>query len=100
MKDNKTILKLYDTYINDIYDMTPENLEISKKVVEFENLLLPTLTKEQKELLNKISDFENDRTDVLTKETFKFAYSLATNLIVESLKDFNDLPNKKNLHIT
>lgn len=100
MKDDKTILKLYDTYINDIYDMTPENLEISKKVVEFENLLLPTLTKEQKELLNKISDLENDRTDLITKETFKFAYSLATNLIVESLKNFNDLPNKKNLHIT
>ena len=79
MQDNETILKLYDTYINDIYDMTPENLEISKKVVEFENLLLPTLNQEQKKLLNQISDLENDRTDLLTKETFKFAYSLSTN---------------------
>ena len=100
MKDDKTILKLYDKYIDDIYSITKDNIEISKKVVELENILLPTLTKEQKDLLNQISNLENDRTDVLTKETFKFAYSLATNLIVESLKNFNDLPNKKNLHIT
>ena len=100
MKDDKTILKLYDKYIDDIYSITKDNIEISKKVVELENILLPTLTKEQKDLLNQISNLENDRTDILTKNTFKFAYSLATNLIVESLKNFNDLPNKKNLHIT
>lgn len=90
MKDDKTILKLYDKYIDDIYSMTKDNIEISKKVVELENVLLPTLTKEQKELLNQISNLENDRTDILTKNTFKFAYSLATNLIVESLKNHNE----------
>lgn len=90
MKDDKTILKLYDKYIDDIYSMTKDNIEISKKVVELENVLLPTLTKEQKDLLNQISNLENDRTDILTKNTFKFAYSLATNLIVESLKNHNE----------
>ena len=90
MKDDKTILKLYDKYIDDIYSMTKDNIEISKKVVDLENVLLPTLTKEQKELLNQISNLENDRTDILTKNTFKFAYSLATNLIVESLKNHNE----------
>ena len=75
--------------------MTKDNIEISKKVVELENVLLPTLTKEQKELLNQISNLENDRTDILTKNTFKFAYSLATNLIVESLNNFNQISNKK-----
>ena len=90
MKDDGTILKLYDKYTNDIYDMTKDNIEISKKIVELENVLLPTLTKEQKELLNQISNLENDRTDILTKNTFKFAYSLATNLIVESLKNHNE----------
>ena len=90
MKDDKTILKLYDKYIDDIYSITKDNIEISKKVVELENILLPTLTKEQKDLLNQISNLENDRTDILTKNTFKFAYSLATNLIVESLKNHND----------
>ena len=86
------ILNLYNKYIDDIYSMSKENLEISKKVVELENNLLPTLSKAQKELLDKINNLENDRTDLLTKETFKFAYSLATNLIVESLKN----PNEKN----
>lgn len=86
------ILNLYNKYIDDIYNMSKENLEISKKVVELENNLLPTLSKAQKELLDKINNLENDRTDLLTKETFKFAYSLATNLIVESLKN----PNEKN----
>lgn len=95
MKDDKTILKLYDKYIDDIYSMTKDNIEISKKVVELENVLLPTLTKEQKELLNQISNLENDRTDILTKNTFKFAYSLATNLIVESINNFNQISNKK-----
>ena len=65
------------------------------KIVELENVLLPTLTKEQKELLNQISNLENDRTDILTKNTFKFAYSLATNLIVESINNFNQISNKK-----
>ena len=86
------ILNLYNKYIDDIYNMSKENLEISKKVVELENNLLPTLSKAQKESLDKINNLENDRTDLLTKETFKFAYSLATNLIVESLKN----PNEKN----
>lgn len=86
------ILNLYNKYIDDIYSMSKENLEISKKVVELENNLLPTLSKEQKKLLDKINNLENDRTDLLTKEAFKFAYSLATNLIVESLKN----PNEKN----
>ena len=91
MKDDKTILKLYEKYIDDIYSsITYENLEISKKVLEFENILLSTLNQEQRELLNKISDLENDRTDLITKETFKFAYSLATNLIVESLKKHSE----------
>ena len=86
-----SISDLYKKYIDDIYSsITYENLEISKKVLEFENILLSTLNQEQKELLNKISNLENDRTDLITKETFKFAYSLATNLIVESLKNHNE----------
>ena len=86
-----SISDLYEKYIDDIYSsITYENLEISKKVLEFENILLSTLNQEQKELLNKISNLENDRTDLITKETFKFAYSLATNLIVESLKNHNE----------
>lgn len=86
-----SISDLYEKYIDDIYSsITYENLEISKKVLEFENILLSTLNQEQKELLNKISDLENDRTDLITKETFKFAYSLATNLIVESLKKHSE----------
>ena len=86
-----SISDLYEKYIDDIYSsITYENLEISKKVLEFENILLSTLNQEKKELLNKISNLENDRTDLITKETFKFAYSLATNLIVESLKNHNE----------
>lgn len=100
MKNNEAILKLYDKYTEDIYSMTQDNLEISKKIIELENLLLPTLTKEQKELLKKINTYKSNKTDLLTKETFKFAYSLATNLIIESIKNSKELPNKNNLHIT
>ena len=97
---NNSISDLYDKYTNDIYNMTQDTLEISKKIVELENLLLPTLTKEQKELLKKINTYKNDKTDILTKNTFTFTYSLATNLIVESIRNSKELPNKNNLHIT
>ena len=39
-----SISDLYEKYIDDIYSsITYENLEISKKVVELENKLIPTL---------------------------------------------------------
>ena len=89
-----SISNLYEKYIDDIYsNISHEGLEISKKVVKLENKLIPTLSKEQKKLLDQINEYENDRIDLITKETFKFAYSLATNLILESLKNYNEKNN-------
>lgn len=89
-----SISNLYEKYFDDIYsNISHEGLEISKKVVELENKLIPTLSKEQKKLLDQINKYENDRIDLITKETFKFAYSLATNLILESLKNYNEKNN-------
>ncbi len=89
-----SISSLYEKYFDDIYsNISHEGLEISKKVVELENKLIPTLSKEQKKLLDQINKYENDRIDLITKETFKFAYSLATNLILESLKNYNEKNN-------
>ena len=89
-----SISNLYEKYFDDIYsNISHEGLEISKKVVELENKLIPTLSKEKKKLLDQINEYENDRIDLITKETFKFAYSLATNLILESLKNYNEKNN-------
>lgn len=89
-----SISNLYEKYFDDIYsNISHEGLEISKKVVELENKLIPTLSKEQKKLLDQINEYEDDRIDLITKETFKFAYSLATNLILESLKNYNEKNN-------
>ena len=44
-----SISNLYEKYFDDIYsNISHEGLEISKKVVELENKLIPTLSKEQK----------------------------------------------------
>ena len=88
------ILNLYNKYIDDIYSMSKENLEISKKVVELENNLLPTLSKEQKELLDKINNLENDRTDLLTNKELKEVLNFGKNKVYKLLQN-GEIPSTK-----
>lgn len=85
MENNETILKLYENFIDDIYYMSSEKLELSTKILEQQDILDETLTEEQKKLLHNIKDLENESNELLNKNTFIFAYKLATKLIIESL---------------
>lgn len=85
MEDKETILKLYENFINDIYSMTDEKLEINKKISAKQEQLIETLTPEQSKLLDDIKLLENESNELVNRNTFVFAYQLATKLIVESL---------------
>lgn len=81
--ENKTILQLYETFIDEIYTMTVSKLEVTKKIDEQETLLRETLTEEQKEIINKLNNYENEKNEMVNKNTFVYAFSLATKLFVE-----------------
>lgn len=85
MEDNKTILELYENYMDDIYTMTSEKLEISNKISKQEQLFLRTLTDEQKELIDTLNLYQEEKEELVRKQAFVFAYKLATNLLIESL---------------
>ena len=85
MEDNKTILELYENYVDDIYSMTSEKLEISNKISKQEQLFLRTLTDEQKELIDTLNLYQEEKEELVRKQAFVFAYKLATNLLIESL---------------
>ncbi len=86
MEDKETILKLYKMCEEDIFRMTDVNLELSKKIASKESLL--NLTDEQKNIFDEINTLRNERTSELTQNTFIYAFSLANQLMVESLKKF------------
>ena len=85
MENKETILKLYESFIDDIYTMTPENKEMSKEIAVLEEKLNRSVTEEQKKLLEQIDVLETKRVENVYKEVFVFAYSLATKLLVEGL---------------
>lgn len=89
MEDKQTILKLYENFINDIYSMSKEKLEINKRISEEQEKLNVTLTDEQKELIDNIKILENESHELVNRDTFVFAYQLATKLIIESLEGNN-----------
>lgn len=52
MENKETIMKLYEKYADEIYTMTDEKMEISKKIQKQEEKLYKTLTEEQITILN------------------------------------------------
>lgn len=93
MEDKQTILKLYENFINDIYSMSKEKLEINKRISEEQEKLNVTLTDEQKELIDNVKTLENESHELVNRDTFVFAYQLATKLIIESLEGNNKITN-------
>lgn len=87
MEENKTILDLYENYIDEIYTMTTEKTNLSGKILLQENLLSETLTLEQKQILKKLNSYTEEKEEYVRKQVFIYAYKLATNLLLESLND-------------
>lgn len=87
MEDKKTILKLYDFFMDEIYQSVPTNQNELNEIVEIEDKLLEGLTEEQKQLVEKIREYESNRTEEVNKCVFVNAFSMATKLFVEGIKE-------------
>lgn len=87
MKDKNTISELYENYIDDIYSNTIEKSKYTDKIKRLEKELDETLTKEQKDKQEEINTYYQKRNEEVFKNIWKSAYSLATKLIIEGLKE-------------
>lgn len=89
LNNKETICKLYDMYMDEIYENTVENIEQSEEIAELEELLNNILTEEQKKVLNELQEhqyeFDKERNELINKNTFVFAFSLAIKLFTEAL---------------
>lgn len=86
MKDKKTILKLYEVFMDEIYKVSYEEEQKQKKVEVLEDRLWKTLNKEQKKLYDMIISCESCKAEEINKQTFVYAFSLATQIFVEGLE--------------
>ena len=86
-ENKEKILELYGLYMDDIYKLTDEKLNIEKENIKLEEKLYSTLNEEQKEILTKINDNTNKKNELTYKNIFVFAYSLANRLMIQSLSD-------------
>lgn len=87
MEDKKTILDLYYKMSEEVYEVTPEIKKILKETIEITDKLRSTLTEEQKRLLDKVIEKESERGEVVGKQIFVKAFSFATKLFEEGLKE-------------
>lgn len=84
MENKSTILKLYEDNIDEIYSKSIENLETMKNISEKTEKLTNGLNKEQQIIFNEITNLENEKNEIIFKNIFVEAFSMATNIILES----------------
>lgn len=85
MENKSTILKLYEDNIDEIYSKSIENLETMRNISEKTEKLTNGLNKEQQIIFNEITNLENEKNEIIFKNIFVEAFSMATNIILESL---------------
>lgn len=85
MENKSIILKLYEDNIDEIYSKSIENLETMKNISEKTEKLTNGLNKEQQIIFNEITNLENEKNEIIFKNIFVEAFSMATNIILESL---------------
>lgn len=85
MKNKSMILKLYEDNIDEIYSKSVKNLETMKNISEKTEKLTNGLNKEQQIIFNEITNLENEKNEIIFKNIFVEAFSMATNIILESL---------------
>lgn len=89
MENKKSISKLFELYKEDIYKMDSTYYNILKNVQEQENIFYQTLSDKQKELLENLNMYKTEENNYMHQHIFTYGYSLANNLLIESLKNDN-----------
>ena len=90
MKEMNEIENLYYLNEDEIFKKINKSAEYnlkSDKAEKIEEVLRNCSCEDNQKQLSNCIDAHNDKTIVMMKETFKYAFSLANKLIIESLKD-------------
>lgn len=85
MEEKETLLKLFDKFLDEIYEMTEEEEKIAKKMSNIQTKLWKSMRKKQKRLLDEWLNYESDRSYEVSKQSFIYAFSLAMDIFTESL---------------
>ena len=81
------ILKLYDKFKEDLFEMSDEEKEILNILDIKVNQILSGLDKDKLSLKDDIIILNSNKEDIIIKRTFQFAFKLGLNLAVESMSD-------------
>lgn len=90
MKEMNEIEKLYYLNEEEIFKRIGNSKQYridSKKAEEIEQVLRNCSCEDNQKQLSNCIDSHNEKAVTMMKETFKFAFSLANRLIIESLKN-------------
>lgn len=90
MKEINELEKLYYLNEDEIFKRLDKSAEFnlkSDKAEKIEEVLRNCSCADNQKQLSNCIDAHNDKTIVMMKEIFKYAFSLANKLIIESLKD-------------
>lgn len=86
MNDKEEIINLFESKVEEIYQITPEKQLINNKISKELEIFIDSLDNDQKEIFNKIQEYETEKDDLVHKQIFVYAFSLATKLFTEGLK--------------
>lgn len=81
------ILKIYDKLKDEIFIMSDEEKEKVNELDMKVNEFLDNLEDNKKKQLEDINILNSERNDIVHKKIFQYAFSLAFQLAVESLKN-------------
>lgn len=81
------ILKLYDKFKEDLFEMSDEEKEIVNELDIKVNQFLNGLDNNKLSLIDDIIILNSNKEDIIIKRTFQFAFKLSLNLAVESMSD-------------
>ena len=81
------ILKLYDKFKEDLFEMSDEEKEIVNELDIKVNQFLNGLDNNKLSLIDDIIILNSNKKDIIIKRTFQFAFKLGLNLAVESMSD-------------
>lgn len=90
MDSNGELEKLYYLNENEIFKILKSSDEFvlkSDRAEKIEEVLRNCSCEDNQKQLTDCIDAHNDKTIIMMKETFKYAFSLATKLTIESLKN-------------
>lgn len=85
MENKETILKLYELFILNGLNSTPQYSEMLSSYTELREELEQSLTEEQKEKLQILEELQHNMNTEDNQQVFVEGFSVATKLIMESL---------------